>query len=62
MPFEKSEYLERIAKTKARMADKGVDASRMSAVGYGASQPLADNVTAAGRASNRRIEFRFEGN
>jgi outer membrane protein OmpA-like peptidoglycan-associated protein len=41
------------------LASKGVDATRLSAIGYGASQPIADNVTAAGLARNRRIEFRL---
>jgi OOP family OmpA-OmpF porin len=43
------------------LASKGIDATRLSAIGYGASQPIADNVTAAGLARNRRIEFRLEG-
>ena len=42
------------------LASKGVDATRLSAIGYGASRPIADNVTAAGLARNRRIEFRLE--
>jgi outer membrane protein OmpA-like peptidoglycan-associated protein len=42
------------------LASQGVDATRLSAIGYGASQPIADNVTAAGLARNRRIEFRLE--
>jgi len=42
------------------LAGKGVDASRLSAIGYGASQPIADNVTVAGLARNRRIEFMLE--
>ncbi len=35
----------------------GVDAARLTAVGYGESRPIADNATADGRAQNRRIEF-----
>jgi chemotaxis protein MotB len=33
----------------------GVDPRRMGAVGYGEFRPIADNVTAEGRAKNRRI-------
>ncbi|WP_448961567.1 OmpA family protein [Larkinella arboricola] len=40
---------------------KGVLPRRMKAVGYGSSQPLADNGTEAGRATNRRVEMRFLG-
>ncbi len=36
----------------------GVDPARLSAVGYGAERPIADNETAEGRAKNRRIEFK----
>ncbi|HMN38105.1 MAG TPA: OmpA family protein [Hyphomicrobium sp.] len=35
----------------------GVDRGRLTAIGYGASRPVADNNTAEGRARNRRIEF-----
>ena len=37
----------------------GVDAKRMTAVGYGQEKPIADNKTAAGRKENRRVEFQI---
>jgi chemotaxis protein MotB len=37
--------------------DVGIDATRMSALGYGEHRPVAPNDTASGRASNRRIEI-----
>jgi len=39
----------------------GVKTERIKAMGYGESQPLADNSTDAGRELNRRIEFRVLG-
>ena len=33
----------------------GVDAARVSSVGYGESRPITENNTAAGRAENRRV-------
>jgi OmpA-OmpF porin, OOP family len=39
----------------------GVDPGRLTAVGYGETLPIADNVTEDGRAQNRRIEFVLEG-
>jgi OOP family OmpA-OmpF porin len=40
---------------KAALIKAGVDAKRVSAKGYGASQPIADNKTAEGRQANRRV-------
>lgn len=36
---------------------RGVDPRRLTAKGYGPDRPLADNRTASGRASNRRVEL-----
>lgn len=35
----------------------GVARSRLTAVGFGSSVPVADNATEAGRVANRRVEF-----
>lgn len=41
---------------KAVMVNEdGVDASRVTAKGYGSSQSIADNATAEGKAKNRRV-------
>jgi len=35
----------------------GVEASRLSAVGWGQEKPVADNRSEDGRAKNRRVEI-----
>lgn len=42
------------------LVNAGVKRERLSAVGYGESNPIADNGTAEGKAANRRIEFSVE--
>lgn len=39
------------------LVSKGANASRIEATGYGQTQPIASNKTAAGRQKNRRVEF-----
>ncbi len=39
------------------LIEKGVSESRITAVGYGDTEPIADNGTEEGRAQNRRTEF-----
>ncbi len=41
----------------AALIQRQVSPSRMEAVGFGESKPIATNSTAAGRAENRRTEF-----
>ncbi len=39
------------------LIDRKFDKSRISAVGYGKTKPIADNLTEEGRAANRRVVF-----
>lgn len=39
------------------LVDHGVDKARLSAKGFGVTQPVADNATEPGREKNRRVEF-----
>jgi outer membrane protein OmpA-like peptidoglycan-associated protein len=51
-----------LAEARARavinyLVGRGVDATRLSARGYGSTRPVADNATPKGRARNRRVEI-----
>jgi len=41
------------------LLDSGVNQNQIIAQGYGATRPIADNSTEAGRAANRRIEITY---
>ena len=44
---------------RAYLISKGVDGSRLTAVGYGPDQPKVQNNSAANRAQNRRVELKM---
>jgi OOP family OmpA-OmpF porin len=48
---------DRAESVKAYLVSRGANPSRIEATGYGMTQPIASNKTAAGRQKNRRVEF-----
>ena len=49
--------LARAQSVVSAVAAGGIDASRMTAVGHGQDNPIADNSTEDGRAQNRRVDL-----
>jgi outer membrane protein OmpA-like peptidoglycan-associated protein len=43
------------------LVGRGVAADRISVMAYGKNRPIADNMSAEGRANNRRVEIVLEG-
>ena len=41
------------------LSEHGVEANRLQSQGYGLSKPIASNKSEAGRAKNRRVQFRI---
>lgn len=50
----------RAAAVVAALAARGLDATRMTALGRGEDEPIASNADEAGRSLNRRVEIRCE--
>lgn len=49
---------DRAAAVRKYLTEEGVADNRTRSEGHGEMQPVADNKTAAGRATNRRVEFK----
>jgi outer membrane protein OmpA-like peptidoglycan-associated protein len=49
----------RAAAVVAYLIKQGIEGARLESEGYGASQPLLPNLSAANRARNRRVTFRI---
>lgn len=47
----------RAASVMTYLTNSGVSADRLNSVGYGETNPIADNGSSSGRAENRRVEF-----
>jgi outer membrane protein OmpA-like peptidoglycan-associated protein len=52
----------RAVSVKNFLAQRAVSSARMTTQGYGESQPVADNSTAAGKSQNRRVEVAIMAN
>ena len=49
---------DRAASVREWLVSKGIAADRVTAKGFGPDHPVGDNATDAGKAANRRVEFR----
>ncbi|MBD3334013.1 MAG: OmpA family protein [Candidatus Eisenbacteria bacterium] len=52
----------RATSVKVFLAEQAVASGRMTTVGYGETQPVAENTTAAGKQQNRRVEVAIMAN
>jgi outer membrane protein OmpA-like peptidoglycan-associated protein len=56
------QYNQKLSEGRAKsvvnyLVSKGIEINRMNAVGYGKSRPVETNLSDAGKAQNRRVEF-----
>ena len=51
---------QRADEVKKYLVNKGVSSARLNAIGYGETQPVADNATPEGRKQNRRVDFKVK--
>lgn len=58
--FNQKLSVQRAEAVKSYLVNKGVAADLMTTRGLGASNPVASNATAAGRAQNRRVELKIK--
>jgi len=57
--YNKNLSLRRAQAVKNYLVSKGIAADRIEIVGYGESEPIADNSTPEGRQLNRRVEIKL---
>ena len=57
--LNKALSLSRAQAARTYLTEKGIDGSRISAIGYGPNKPKTSNSTEEGRLANRRVEFRI---
>ena len=58
------DYCNKLSKERAEsvaqyLIEKGIESERITAEGYGKTQPIADNDTASGRKRNQRVEIKI---
>ncbi|MHB9039171.1 MAG: OmpA family protein [Melioribacteraceae bacterium] len=62
--IDTKEYNQKLSEERAQtvknyLVSKGIAENRLTTIGFGKSNPIADNTTEEGRAMNRRIVFRI---
>ena len=58
--YNQGQSEKRSAAVRDALVQKGVEANRLEAVGFGESRPIATNETNEGRAENNRVEFKLQ--